>query len=73
MQISDRSGCREFLNWPGRADESPIEVLYFADSMGSMEPEDVFADRAIAADQRWRRRAGLSTPMTIWVWHYRIP
>jgi 4-hydroxy 2-oxovalerate aldolase len=40
MQISDRSEA-ELLDLASRANESPAEVLYFADSMGSMSPDDV--------------------------------
>jgi len=39
MQISDRTH-EEVLQLARKASEWPIEVLYFADSMGSMTPED---------------------------------
>jgi len=40
MQISDRSES-EIEALGSRASNAPIDVLYFADSMGSMTPEDV--------------------------------
>jgi len=40
MQISDRSQ-KEVENLGIRAADWPVEVIYFADSMGSMTPEDV--------------------------------
>jgi len=59
MQISDRSDA-EILELAGRADESPIEVLYFADSMGSMEPEDVVRIVQLLR-QRWSGELGIHT------------
>lgn len=50
MQITDRTED-EVLDLASRAAESAIEVLYFADSMGSMTPDDT--SRII----RWLRRA----------------
>lgn len=39
MQITDRSHA-EICDLARAASDSPVEVLYFADSMGSMTPED---------------------------------
>lgn len=39
MQITDRTH-EEVLHYARKAKEWPIEALYFADSMGSMSPED---------------------------------
>lgn len=40
MQISDREAS-EIESFGKRASEAPVEVLYFADSMGGMTPDDI--------------------------------
>lgn len=59
MQISDRSED-EILDLSNRAADSPIEVLYFSDSMGSLVPDDA-ARVAELLRQRWDGPLGIHT------------
>ena len=59
MQIADRSR-EEVLQLARKAREWPVEVLYFADSMGSMTPED--AARIVSwLREEWDRPLGIHT------------
>lgn len=59
MQITDRTDD-EIRDLARRASQSPIEVLYFADSMGSMRPEDT--SRIIRVlRQEWQGPLGIHT------------
>ena len=59
MQIADRSE-EEILDLASRAAASPVEVLYFADSMGSMKPDDV-ATVVRLLRRRWNGALGIHT------------
>ena len=59
MQIADRKDV-EILEMSEMASSSSIEVLYFADSMGSMKPSDV--SRIISLiRQNWDKNIGIHT------------
>ena len=59
MQIADRTE-QEIRDLGAMANEWPLEVLYFADSMGGMTPEDV--DRIVALlRERWQGAIGIHT------------
>lgn len=59
MQIADRTQD-EVLELARKAKETPVEVLYFADSMGSMTPEDTA--RIIGwLRQEWKGPLGVHT------------
>lgn len=59
MQISDRSD-EEILDLARRAAQAPVDVLYFADSMGSMKPDDT--SRIVhLLRQEWEGDIGIHT------------
>lgn len=56
MQISDRSED-EIIGMASMAAQSPVEVLYLADSMGSMSPDDI--SRVVRLlRHKWKRNIG---------------
>lgn len=70
MQITDRSHD-EVLNYARKARDWPVESLYFADSMGSMTPDDTA--RFIGwLREGWDGRS-VCIPMTTWGWRWPTP
>ena len=59
MQIADRSE-EEIRDLSRRASDSPIEVLYFADSMGSMTPDDTSRIVSLLREH-WQGDLGIHT------------
>ncbi len=59
MQIADRSDS-EITEMSEMASSSSIEVLYFADSMGSMKPADVIRIISLIR-QKWDKPIGIHT------------